>query len=466
MYSFRKGGKFGKGRKGDDGSGTSQANGGLEREPGNAPGRGQERKLAVSLLEGKAKMDEVTRQARILESGTEEVLPEGELERKLASSLREGRPLRVKFGVDPTKPDLHLGHAVPLRKLRQFQELGHQVILLIGDFTARVGDPSERDVTRPQLTEEEVAENARTYTQQAFKILDRENTIIDYNSRWLAPLNFDELLKLTSHFTVARLLERDDFSRRYANNVSICLHEFLYPVMQAYDSVALQADVEIGGTDQKFNLLAGRELQRALGQDPQCVMTLPILVGLDGKNKMSKSLGNHVGLTDPPEEMFGKLMSISDDLMPLYLRLTTSLELARIEDLEQRWRRGELHPAQLKRELALEVVRLYWGEERARAALDHFDLVFKKRELPEELPEKVIEERAFQDGHIWIAHLAHMAGVADSSSDAMRSIEQGGLRLNGKKVTDKSLKLTPEQVDGAILQKGRRKMVRIRVERS
>ncbi len=411
-------------------------------------------------------MDELSRQAKILKSGTEEVLPEGELERKLAASLHEGRPLRVKFGVDPTRPDLHLGHAVPLRKLRQFQDLGHQVILLIGDFTAMVGDPSERDVTRPQLSGEEVAENAKTYTEQAFKILDRDKTVIDYNSRWLAPLDFEELLKLTSHFTVARLLERDDFSRRYTNNIPICLHEFLYPVMQAYDSIALEADVEIGGTDQKFNLLAGRELQRAMGQDPQCVMTLPILVGLDGKNKMSKSLGNHIGLTDPPEEMFGKLMSISDELMPLYLRLTTSFELSRIEELEREWRNGKLHPAQLKRELALEVVSLYWGEEKARAALDRFDLVFKRRELPGELPEKVIEEGAFEGGDIWIAHLAHIAGVADSSSDALRAIEQRGLRLNGEKVTDKSLRLTPDQADGAILQKGRRKIVRIRVGRN
>jgi tyrosyl-tRNA synthetase len=409
--------------------------------------------------------NEVSRQLKILSSGTEEILPEGELEEKLHTSLKEGKPLKVKFGVDPTKPDLHLGHAVPLRKLRQFQELGHEVILLIGDFTARVGDPSERDVTRPQLSGEEVEENARTYTDQAFKILDRSRTVIDYNSRWLAPLTFDELLRLTSYFTVARLLERDDFQRRFRNNISIGLHEFLYPVMQAYDSVALEADVEIGGTDQKFNLLAGRELQRSLGQRPQCIMTLPILVGLDGKNKMSKSLGNHVGLTDPPKEMFGKLMSLSDDLMPLYLRLATPLEQHEIEGLEAEWKGGRLHPAQLKRRLAFEVVKMYWGEEEARGARESFDRVFKERELPEEIPVCLLRKGDFEEDKIWIAHLATAGGIASSSSDALRAIEQGGLRLNGERVTNRELKLSLEEADGAILQRGRRRFVRIQVVR-
>ncbi len=264
-------------------------------------------------------------QMKVILSGTAQCLPEGDLEAKVEKAIEADRPLRIKLGVDPTRPDLHLGHAVPLRKLRQFQDLGHTAILLIGDFTALVGDPSARDVTRPQLTVEEVKANARTYAEQAFRILDKEKTVLDYNSRWLAPLNFEELLRLTAHFTVARLLERDDFSQRYTDNISIGLHEFLYPVMQAYDSVALEADVEIGGTDQIFNLLAGRELQRVLGQEPQSVLTLPILVGLDGIKKMSKSLGNYVGLTDPPEEMFGKLMSLADELMPDYFRLTTAL---------------------------------------------------------------------------------------------------------------------------------------------
>ena len=363
--------------------------------------------------------------------------------------------------MDPTRPDLHLGHAVPLRKLRQFQDLGHQVVLLIGDFTARVGDPSERDVTRPQLTKDDVEENARTYTEQAFRILDRDQAVIDHNSRWLAPLTFDDLLRLTSHFTVARLLERDDFQRRYQGNISICLHEFLYPVMQAYDSVALESDLEIGGTDQKFNLLAGRELQRSLGQEPQCVMTLPILVGLDGVHKMSKSLGNHVGLTDPPEEMFGKLMSLSDSMMPEYLRLTTALDLETIEEWEEAWRSGGLHPAELKRRLAGSVVELYWGADAALQAREHFDRVFRERELPQDMPVFRLEEDMLVEGKILVARLAVLAGLCPSVSDARRSIQQGGLRLNGEKVADEGLELDRASLSGAVLQKGKRAFARI-----
>jgi tyrosyl-tRNA synthetase len=410
-----------------------------------------------------AELDELERQMRVLASGTDELLPQGGLEEKLRRSLEEGRPLRVKFGVDPTRPDLHLGHAVPLRKLRQFQDLGHQVILLIGDFTARVGDPSARDVTRPQLTREEVEENARTYTEQAFRILDPERITIDHNSRWLASLTFEDLLGLTSHFTVARLLERDDFQRRYQGNVPICLHEFLYPVMQAYDSVALQADVEIGGTDQKFNLLAGRELQRSLGQEPQCVMTLPILVGLDGCKKMSKSLGNHVGLTDPPDEMFGKLMSLPDGLMPDYLRLTTALEPETVEAWLGEWESGALHPAELKRRLAGSVVELYWGREAAAAARERFDRVFSEREAPEEMPVFRLREDMLVDGSILLARLAALAGLCPSVSDARRSIRQGGLRLNGEKVDDEDLVLGPAELDGAVLQRGKRAFARIEV---
>ncbi len=409
-------------------------------------------------------MREVERQMRLLASGTDEMLPRGGLEEKLRRCLQEGRPLRVKFGVDPTRPDLHLGHAVPLRKLRQFQDLGHQVILLIGDFTARVGDPSARDVTRPQLSREEVEENARTYTEQAFRILDPGNITIEYNSRWLAPLTFEDLLGLTSHFTVARLLERDDFQRRYRNNVPICLHEFLYPVMQAYDSVALEADVEIGGTDQKFNLLAGRELQRALGQEPQCVMTLPILVGLDGSMKMSKSLGNHVGLTDPPDEMFGKLMSLPDELMPEYLRLTTGLEPDAAEAWIRDWEEGSLHPAELKRRLAGSVVELYWGKEASDAARERFDLVFRERRQPHEMPTFPLREDMLLDGRIMLARLAALAGLYPSVSEARRSIRQGGMRLNGEKVEDEDAEFSPEELRGAVLQKGKRAFVRIETE--
>ncbi len=401
-------------------------------------------------------------QMEVILSGVVDCLPEGDLRSKVERSIAEGRPLRVKFGVDPTRPDLHLGHAVPLRKLRQFQDLGHTAILLIGDFTARVGDPSERDVTRPQLSAEEVRANAETYAQQAFRILDRERTVLEYNSRWLAPLTFEELLRLTSHFTVARLLERDDFARRYAENLSIGLHEFLYPVMQAYDSVALRADVEIGGTDQIFNLLAGRELQKALGQEPQSVLTLPILVGLDGEKKMSKSLGNHVGLTDPPEEMFGKLMSLDDRLMPDYFRLTTALEPSEVESILRELASGDLHPAKAKRRLAREVVGLYWGEEAAEAAERAFDRVFVERELPEEIPEVAVPEEELREGRIWLPRLLVLAGLAGSTSEGRRLIAQGGVRLDGREVSDQDYEVLAEELDGLVIQKGKRHFRRIK----
>ncbi len=410
-------------------------------------------------------VSDVDYQMEVILSGTVECLPEGELRRKVERSIRENRPLRVKFGVDPTRPDLHLGHAVPLRKLRQFQELGHTAILLIGDFTARIGDPSERDVMRPQLSAEEVLKNAETYSQQAFRILDRELTVLEYNSRWLALLTFEEVVRLASHFTVARMLERDDFARRYARNVPIGLHEFLYPVMQAYDSVALRADVEIGGTDQIFNLLAGRELQKALGQEPQSVLTLPILVGLDGEKKMSKSLGNHVGLTDPPEEMFGKLMSLPDELMPDYFRLTTALRPSEVEEILRGLREGSLHPAKAKRRLAREVVTLYWGREEAERAEEHFDRLFVEREPPEQVPEVRIHPAELKDGRIWLPRLLVLAGLAPSTSEGRRLISQGGIRLNGETVDDPDKEVDGTGLDGALLQKGKRHFRRVVLEK-
>ncbi len=399
---------------------------------------------------------ETQRQLRILTSGMEQMLPEGELERKLARSIAEGVPLKVKFGVDPTSPDLHLGHAVPLRKLHQFQQLGHIVYLIIGDFTGRVGDPSQRDATRPHISAEEVDENARTYMAQAFRVLDESSTVIRNNSEWLAPLTFEELLGLTAHFTVARLLERDDFSRRYKEQISIGLHEFLYPVMQAYDSVAIEADVEMGGTDQVFNLLAGRELQRALGQAQQAIVTVPILVGLDGEKKMSKSLGNHVGLTDPPEEMFGKVMSIADELMIDYFRLATDLDPEVISSIDTGLQQGKLHPAQVKRRLAAEIVALYWGEEAALAAQDHFDRVFKMKETPEDMPEFTMAKP------LRAADLLVQAGLAKSLSDARRLVEQKGVKVDGKLLDAADVELSPEELDGAVIQKGKRHFVRVR----
>ena len=403
---------------------------------------------------------------KVILSGTAQCLPEGDLEAKVEKAIKEDRPLKIKLGVDPTRPDLHLGHAVPLRKLRQFQDLGHTAILLIGDFTALVGDPSARDVTRPQLNVEEVKANARTYAEQAFRILDKEKTVLDYNSRWLAPLNFEELLRLTAHFTVARLLERDDFSQRYKDNISIGLHEFLYPVMQAYDSVALKADVEIGGTDQIFNLLAGRELQRVLGQEPQSVLTLPILVGLDGIKKMSKSLGNYVGLTDPAEEMFGKLMSLADELMPDYFRLTTALEPDEVDGILSALAGGTLHPAAAKRRLAGEVVGLYWGEAAAREAEQAFDRVHVERELPEDIPEVTIDPGEFKEGRIWLPRLLVLADLASSSSEGRRLVSQGGVKLGDVVVEDTEIELSAEELDGVVIQKGKRHFRRIKTWRA
>ena len=403
-------------------------------------------------------------QMKVILSGTAQCLPEGDLQAKVERSIEEDRPLRIKLGVDPTRPDLHLGHAVPLRKLRQFQDLGHTSILLIGDFTALVGDPSARDITRPQLSAEEVKANAKTYAEQAFRILDKEKTVLDYNSRWLAPLNFEELLRLTSYFTVARLLERDDFSQRYGGNISIGLHEFLYPVMQAYDSVALEADVELGGTDQIFNLLAGRELQRALGQESQSVLTLPILVGLDGEKKMSKSLGNYVGLTDTPEEMFGKLMSLADELMPDYFRLTTALEPTEVDTILAELESGSLHPAKAKRRLAAEVVDLYWGRQAALAAEQGFDRVHVEREMPEDIVEVTIDPGEFKEGRIWLPRLLVLAGLAASTSEGKRLVSQGGVKLGDIVSEDAEIELSAEELDGLVIQKGKRHFRRIRTQ--
>jgi tyrosyl-tRNA synthetase len=338
----------------------------------------------------------IDEQLHILTSGTAEILPLAEL----AAKLGEGRPLRVKLGVDPTAPDLHLGHAVPLRKMRQFQDLGHTAILLIGDFTALVGDPSGRSATRPPLSADQIAQNAKTYTDQAFKILDPDRIELRFNSEWLRPLDFAAVLTLTARFTVARLLERDDFAARFAEERPIGLHEFLYPVMQAYDSVALEADVELGGTDQKFNLLAARELMRELGKKPQACVTTPILEGTDGALKMSKSYGNYIGLTDPPDEMFGKLMSIPDDLkdterpergsmIARYFRLATSLSVDEVDALEAGLAQGRLDPYREKRRLAREVVGTYWGSEAAADAERSFDLLFTARgetSMPDDIP--------------------------------------------------------------------------------
>lgn len=402
--------------------------------------------------------EEVPRELEVLLSGAAEVIPVEELEQKLGVR----RPLRVKLGIDPSRPDLHLGHAVVLRKLRQFQDLGHTAVLIIGDFTGLVGDPTGQSETRPLLTPEELEKNARTYLEQAGKVLDMKGAEVRRNSEWLAQLAFADVIGLAEHLTVARLLERDDFSERYRAGKSISLVEFLYPLMQGYDSVAVQADVEMGGTDQTFNLLVGRDIQRAHGQAPQVVFTMPLLTGTDGVRKMSKSFGNHIGLTEPPEEQFGKVMSIPDELIGSWLRLCTLVEPADADAVERGLADDSLHPAEQKRRLAREIVALYNGEEAARDAEERFDRVHKKREIPEDVEEVEIPPAALRDGKVWLPRLMSAAGLASSNSDARRLIEQGGVRLDGQPVSDPDAEFSQGELSGRVLQVGRRRFVKLK----
>ena len=406
----------------------------------------------------------VEMQMKVISSGAVEVIPETELKAKLASSISSGKPLIIKLWVDPTRPDLHIGHSVPLNKLRQFQELGHQVVLIIVDFTALIGDPSAQDVTRPVLTAEEVAANARTYVEQAGKVLDTKRVRLVRNSQWLTPLDFKQILELSSKFTVARILERDDFDRRYKEEKPIGLHELMYPLMQAYDSVMLEADVELGGTDQKFNLLAGRHLQRALGQEPQCVVTLPLLEGTDGVAKMSKSLANDVGLTDAPDEMFGKVMSIPDTVMWKYFELVTTVSVEEIAALKASVEAGETNPRDAKERLAREIVGIYYGADDAQHAADSFRKVFSLKEMPENVPVARVTPDAFKDGKVWIVELLVSLGLASSKGEGRRLIDGGGVSIDGEKVTDPELELTPEQIKGKLLRKGRKSFVRVEIQ--
>jgi tyrosyl-tRNA synthetase len=383
--------------------------------------------------------------------GAEELIQEEDLARKLA----KGKPLRVKAGFDPTARDLHLGHTVVLNKMRQFQDLGHHVMFLIGDFTGMIGDPSGRNVTRPPLTPEQIAANAETYKAQVFKVLDPEKTQVLFNSTWCSQLGADGVIKLAGKYTVARMLERDDFSRRFAEQRPISIHEFLYPLMQGYDSVAMRADVELGGTDQKFNLLVGRELQKDYGQEPQVIITMPLLEGLDGVNKMSKSLGNYVGITDPPAEMFGKLMSISDDLMWRYVELLSFESLATIHGWKASIERGS-NPRDVKVRFAQEIVARFHDRSAAESALEDFQARFRHGGVPEDLVEQVLEVPS--DGGV-IAQVLKSSGVCPSASDAVRMIDQGGVRVNGDKVSDKNLRLAAGST--YILQVGKRKFAKV-----
>ena len=396
-------------------------------------------------------------QLHIIQSGTDTIVPQD----LLLEKLKRGTALNIKLGVDPTAPDIHLGHAVPLRKLRQFQDLGHHVTLIIGDGTALIGDPSGRNSTRPQLTREQIAVNAQTYVDQAFKILDPEKTTLRYNSEWILDLKMEDLLKLISNFTVARILERDDFHKRYAGGLPIALHEFLYPVMQAYDSVVIKADVEIGGSDQLFNLLAGRELMEKMGMEPQVALTLPLLEGTDGVRKMSKSYGNYIGLTDEPNDMFGKVMNIPDELMVKYYRLASTESVAKIDEIEAGLAADELHPNKVKRALARNIVAAYYDEATAEAAEADFDLKFKAHGFPADAPVFDADLTPGEDGMVYFAKVIVDAGAAQSVSAARRLIDEGAVRVNGEALAAKSYNLAPESLKGAEVQVGKKKFFKL-----
>src|SRR5262245_1275418 len=399
-----------------------------------------------------------------LASGSVDLIPDGELDRKLA----EGRPLRVKLGVDPSRPDLTLGHAVVLRKLRAFQDAGHVAVLIVGDFTARIGDPSGRSETRPMLTEDEIRANAETYLAQAGKVIDVDAAELHGNAEWLAAIDMAELIRLTSSATVAQMLERDDFHDRYESGRPISVVELLYPLLQGYDSVAVRADVELGGTDQKFNLLMGREVQRAYGQEPQVVLTMPLLEGTDGVRKMSKSLDNYIGLTEPPDDMFGKLMRIPDGLIAKYARLAGPVEGEDPDEIDRRLSEGSLHPNDAKRRLARGIVELYHGAGQGQAAEERFNLVHRERELPEEVPDVSIPLDLVKQENggavVYVPALLKALGLVTSTSEGRRLQAQGGVRKDGEPVTEEELRIDGggSELAGSVWQVGRRRFARVR----
>ena len=396
-------------------------------------------------------MTSIKDQLNELARGTDEILPED----GLAEKLKKKRPLIIKAGFDPTAPDLHVGHTVLINKMRQFQEFGHEVVFLIGDFTGMIGDPSGKIATRPPLSRVEIEANAATYEAQIYKILDPEKTRIDFNSRWMSPMSAADLVKLASHYTVARMLERDDFNKRYKSGQSISIHEFLYPIVQGYDSVALKADVELGGTDQKFNLLVGRRLQQDYGQEPQIVMTTPLLEGLDGVQKMSKSLDNYIGITDEPNEMFGKVMSISDELMWRYYEVLSFRKLDDIESLKSQVAAGG-NPRDAKFELAMELVERFHDRTASAEAKAEFVSRFQKGEMPDTIEEVSVPSR---DGSLGIAHLLKEAGLVSSTSEAFRMIKQGAVKIDGARIEDKSLQISAGST--SVYQVGKRRFSRV-----
>lgn len=402
----------------------------------------------------------IEEQIKIISKGADEIIDVDELKNKLAKAQKEGRPLKVKLGLDPTAPDIHLGHAVVLRKIKQMQDLGHKAIIIIGDFTAMIGDPTGRSKTRPPLSREQVLENARTYQEQIFKIIDKEKTEVRFNSEWLGELKFSDVIELAGKYTVARMLEREDFKKRFENQQSIGIHEFFYPLMQGYDSVAVEADIELGGTDQRFNLLMGRTIQKDYGQESQVALLMPLLEGTDGVEKMSKSLGNYIGIYEEPDQMYGKVMSIPDELMIKYYELATDIHPDEIERIKTSLEDGSYHPRDAKMRLAREITTLYHGEEAAIKAEEQFKAVFQKGGVPEDVPTFKVPENIISDEGIDMARLIVEAGMAPSTSQARRLISQGAVKINGEKISD--IKISSLK-DGDIVQVGKRNFAKIQL---
>ena len=406
-------------------------------------------------------------QIEMIKRGAVEIIGEVELVKRLERSYDQNKPLRIKAGFDPTAPDIHLGHTVLIEKMRQFQELGHEILFLIGDFTGMIGDPSGKSEMRKPLTREEVVENAKTYRNQIFKILAPEKTEVVFNSEWMSRMTSGEMIKLMSAYTVARMLEREDFKQRWTNQNPIGIHEFMYPLIQGYDSVALHADVELGGTDQKFNLIVGRELQKEYGQKPQCIVLMPLLEGLDGVKKMSKSLGNYIGITEPAKEMFGKIMSLSDKLMLRYYELLSHVSLEEVQSLKERIEKGAIHPKQAKENLALEIVGRYWSKDEALKAREEFEHIFRQKGLPDEVPTCIVtlpplQVSASGKANVnWLPQIMKDTGLAKSTSEAMRLMKQGGVKVGDVAVTDPDTML---QQGEYIIKVGKRKFLKVLVQ--
>ncbi|UCG61829.1 MAG: tyrosine--tRNA ligase [Candidatus Zixiibacteriota bacterium] len=397
------------------------------------------RRLAVPKFAGPDLKKEFDHQWEVISRGAVDLLPEGEFEDRLRESIKENRPLRIKQGFDPTSPDIHIGHTVGIRKLRQFQDLGHKIVLIVGDYTAMIGDPSGQSATRPRLTYSDIMKNAETYQAQFFKVLDKSKTEVHFNGEWFNGMSFVDIMELATKFTVARMLERDDFTNRMARQAPISIHELFYPLMQGYDSVAIKADVEIGGTDQKFNLLVGRTIQEAYNVGPQLVLTMPLLVGLDGEAKMSKSLGNHIGIDEPAREIFGKAMSIPDELIYTYFELATDLDQRQLGEIKERLSRPDINPMALKKELGETLVDMYHPDGSGKQAREEFERVFSKKQLPDEIPEVSAEDlkrMGIDRSKIYLVNLITKNNLAKSNSEARKLIQGGGVSINGKKITD------------------------------